>query len=57
MYGYKSGGGVVDMMVDKNLRNVEKDLELNGETRHDAQQPNQARNDRRKGLMHGIEGC
>jgi len=55
-YGYESRRGVVDMTVDKNLKNVVKDLELNGETRHDAQQLNQDRNDRRKESTHGEEG-
>jgi hypothetical protein len=44
------------MTADKNLTNVVKDLEKNGETRHDAQQLNQDRNDRRKESTHGPEG-
>lgn len=44
------------MPADKNLRNVVDDLEVSGETRHDAQQLNQKRNDRRKESIDGRKG-
>lgn len=49
-------GAMIVVPVDKNLRNVVKDLEVNGETRHDAQQLNQDRNDRHKESVDGKKG-
>ena len=44
------------MTVDKNLQNVAEDLEHTAVNAHEAQQDNQARNDRRKDSAKGKEG-
>jgi hypothetical protein len=44
------------MDTDKNLQNVADDLEQTPVTAHEAQQNNQARNDRRKRAMDGKKG-
>ena len=44
------------MKADKNLRNVVDELEQTAVTPHEAQQMNQAKNDRRKQAMDGKKG-